>query len=83
MHKHTYHINVIWDSEAEVWVAESEDIPGLITEAETQAELESKLRIMIPELLLENGVIDYEQTKIPVKVHQERDFDLYVPCLAV
>jgi predicted RNase H-like HicB family nuclease len=85
MHKSTYHVKVIWDNEAEVWVAESDDIPGLITEAETQAELESKLRIMVPELLLENGVIDYcvKQPKIPVRIHEERDFDLYVPCPVV
>ena len=31
----TYHVEARWDSEAEVWVAESDDIPGLGAEAET------------------------------------------------
>jgi predicted RNase H-like HicB family nuclease len=81
MHKKTYHVKAIWDNDAEVWVAESDDIPGLITEAETQAELECKLRIMVPELLIENGVIDcVKQPEIPVMIHEERDFYLYAPC---
>ncbi|OQW89654.1 MAG: hypothetical protein BWK78_07450 [Thiotrichaceae bacterium IS1] len=32
----TLQINAIWDDEAKVWVATSEDILGLVTEAETQ-----------------------------------------------
>ena len=40
-----------WDSEARVWVAESEDVPGLVAEASTPEELEEKLKILIPELL--------------------------------
>jgi predicted RNase H-like HicB family nuclease len=84
MPRKTYHVTVIWDNEAKVWVAESEDIPGLITEADTQAELENKLRIMVPELLLENGVIDsVKQPKIPIRIHEERDFYLYAPCSPV
>ncbi len=39
------------DQEAKVWVAESEDVPGLATEAPTMEELIHKLRVMIPELL--------------------------------
>ncbi len=40
-----------WDFEARVWVAESEDVPGLVAEAPTPEELEDKLKILIPELL--------------------------------
>ena len=40
-----------WDSEARVWVAESEDVPGLVAEASTPEELKEKLRVLIPELL--------------------------------
>jgi predicted RNase H-like HicB family nuclease len=43
-----------WDDEAEVWVAESDDIPGLITEAETMEYLIKKLKILIPELIAAN-----------------------------
>ena len=40
-----------WDDEAGVWVAESTNLPGLVTEADTVEALLNKLRIMIPELL--------------------------------
>jgi len=39
----------------EVWIAASDDIPGLVTEAETSEQLVRKLRILIPELLEANG----------------------------
>jgi predicted RNase H-like HicB family nuclease len=44
-------VDAFWDSEAGVWVATSEDLPGLVTEASTDHELVEKLRIMIPELI--------------------------------
>lgn len=40
-----------WDDEARVWVAESDAIPGLVTEAETLEQLATKLERLIPELL--------------------------------
>lgn len=44
-----------WDGEAGVWVAESEDMPGLATEAPILEELFAKLAVMVPALLEENG----------------------------
>ena len=49
-------VSASWDDEAKVWVAESDDVPGLVTEAETLESLLAKLRVLIPELLEENGV---------------------------
>ena len=49
-------VNAEWDPEAKVWVATSDDVPGLITEAETVEALTEKLSVMIPELLEANGV---------------------------
>ena len=43
-----------WDPEARVWVAESEDVPGLVTEAPTMDALLAKLEVLIPELLEAN-----------------------------
>ena len=51
-----YEILAQWDSEADVWVAESEDVPGLVAEADSPNVLAKKLRILIPELLELNGV---------------------------
>ena len=40
-----------WDDEARVWVATSENMPGLVTEAETIEKLHEKLAVMIPDLM--------------------------------
>jgi predicted RNase H-like HicB family nuclease len=50
-----YKIRAQWDSEAGVWVAESEDVPGLVAEADSPNVLVQKLRTLIPELLELNG----------------------------
>ncbi|NEP46848.1 MAG: DUF1902 domain-containing protein, partial [Okeania sp. SIO2H7] len=50
-------VEAFWDSEAEVWVAIGEDVPGLATEADTIESLTQKLRQMIPELMLLNGIV--------------------------
>ncbi len=51
-------IRAEWDDEANVWVATSDDVPGLATEADSMEELSAKLRIMVPELLDANGYPD-------------------------
>ena len=53
----TYHVQADWDPDARVWVATSEDVPGLATEAETIETLTERLKTMIPELLEANGVL--------------------------
>jgi predicted RNase H-like HicB family nuclease len=50
-----YFIRAEWDDEAAVWVATSDDVPGLVTEAETMELLSAKLESLVPELLSENG----------------------------
>ncbi|MEL6381637.1 MAG: DUF1902 domain-containing protein [Cyanobacteria bacterium J06626_18] len=55
-------INAFWDADAAVWVATSDDVPGLATEAESFESLQRKLRSVVPELLVLNQVIaeDYK-----------------------
>lgn len=48
-------IRAEWDDEAGVWVATSDDVPGLATEADTLEALSAKLDAMVPELLDANG----------------------------
>jgi predicted RNase H-like HicB family nuclease len=57
MESNTYHVVADWDPEANVWVATSDDVPGLATEAETIEGLTTRLRTIIPELLEANGVL--------------------------
>ena len=50
-----FFIRAEWDEEARVWVATSDDAPGLATEGETVEGLIERLKVMIPELLEANG----------------------------
>ena len=50
-----YYVHAQWDEEAKVWVASSEDAPGLATESDTTESLIQKLKTLIPELLEANG----------------------------
>ena len=52
-----YEIRAQWDSEAGVWVAESQDVPGLVAEAGSPNALAQKLSALIPELLDLNGAV--------------------------
>src|ERR1700737_62313 len=51
-----YNVKAEWDEEAGVWVASSDEVPGLATGADTFEALIEKLRAVIPELLEENGL---------------------------
>jgi predicted RNase H-like HicB family nuclease len=57
MELNTYHVHAEWDPEAAVWVAASDDLPGLMAEAQTIESLTIKLRTMIPELLKANRML--------------------------
>ena len=66
-------VKAFWDSEANVWVAESDDIPGLITEADTMEKLINKLHSLIPELLQENNILQEQGIQeIPFFLYSER-----------
>jgi predicted RNase H-like HicB family nuclease len=67
-----YHVTVEWDDEAQVWVASSEDVPGLATGADTFEDLIKKLKIVIPELLVENGLLPAGTESVPFAVKAER-----------
>jgi predicted RNase H-like HicB family nuclease len=67
-----YHVNAEWDEEASVWVASSEDVPGLATGADTVESLIEKLKIVIPELLEENGLLPAGVTEVPFALKAER-----------
>lgn len=74
-----------WDSEAGVWVATSDDIPGLVTEAASLDALVKRIVDVAPELmddnahllegaddlkdLLEVCVLTELQSKAPVQPH--------------
>lgn len=68
MSQHGLIVHAEWDAEARVWVATSDDVPGLVTEADTVEALEAKLRVMIPELLDLNAHALAGEVDVPVNL---------------
>lgn len=60
-----------WDSEAGVGVAESDDVPGLVAEADSPNNLALKLKVLIPELLELNTVPGRQTTRFHVRYEHE------------
>jgi predicted RNase H-like HicB family nuclease len=56
-----------WDPEAAVWVADSADVPGLATEADTVEGLQRKLPDMIADLFEANGS-QSQLAEVPVSI---------------
>ncbi len=67
-----YNVTAEWDGEAQVWVASSEGVPGLATGADTLEALIEKLKVVIPELLVENGLLATGTANVPFAVKAER-----------
>lgn len=56
-------IKLSWDPDACVWIAESDDVPGLVMESGSFDALIERLRFAVPELLALNG-----STKSPLRL---------------
>jgi len=67
-----YRVTVEWDEETQVWVASSEDVPGLATGADSFEDLIEKLKIVIPELLVENGLLPAGTESVAFAINAER-----------
>ena len=46
-----YKVNFTWDDEASVWIAQSDDIPGLVLEGGSLDALIERVRFAAPELI--------------------------------
>lgn len=69
-------VRAFWDVEAGVWVATSEDVPGLVTEAEHLEDLPRKLNGVILDLHELNGDFDLPgETPIRILTEQVVRFD--------
>ncbi|MGH9396229.1 MAG: DUF1902 domain-containing protein [Terriglobia bacterium] len=70
----TYVVEAHWDSEAGVWIAESDDVPGLVAEAESLNALVEKIRVLAPELFELNGGLEPGQkvVNLLVRAHHEQ-----------
>jgi len=64
-----YDIVLTWDDEASVWIAESDDIPGLILESASFDNLIEKVKNAIPDLLEQDGIV-HSQAKLHFKAER-------------
>jgi len=48
-------IDAHWDPEASVWIATSNDVPGLVVEADTWPAMIEEVRLVLPDLLELSG----------------------------
>jgi hypothetical protein len=67
-----FNVQVTWDAEAKMWVADSDDIPGLAAEGADEKSLMEKLTGLIPELLALNQVKVNPNQSIDVALHFRR-----------
>jgi hypothetical protein len=51
-----YRVDFLWDPDVNVWIATSEDVPGLVLESGSFDALVERVRFAIPELLELNGI---------------------------
>jgi hypothetical protein len=76
MKLNTLKVRALWDDDAKVWVAESDEVPGLVAEATTIEGLLEKLRVRVPELLeLNRAAPDVREVLVEVigeYRHQEK-----------
>jgi predicted RNase H-like HicB family nuclease len=71
MSHHSIFVRAVWDDQANVWVATSEDVPGLVAEAETVEALRAKVTVMVEELIHLNGG-DFDLPEIPLHIFTEQ-----------
>ena len=64
-----YEVRAKWDPEAAVWIATSEDIPGLVLESGSLDVLMERVKNAIPELLELNGISSLD---IPFSIISDR-----------
>ncbi len=62
-------IRAVWDDEARVWVAESDDVPGLVLESGSMDALIERLRYAVPEMLALNGA---EKNTVQMSIVSQR-----------
>ena len=72
----TYLVKMTWDDEAAVWVATSDDVPGLVLESGSLDALMERVRFAIPELLHLNKTTNTKS--IPIMFRSEKTESLAV-----
>ena len=66
-------IRARWDGEASVWFATSEDVPGLVVEADSWPAMIEEVGVVLPELL---EVLGQASDKLSLTFKAEEHLDL-------
>ena len=66
-------IDANWDSDVRVWVATSEDVPGVAVEADTTNETMDILKDVILDLMEANGVEAVDDMEVVVRFAQRQE----------
>lgn len=67
-----YVINFTWDNETNVWIATSDDVPGLVLESGSFDALLERTRVTVPELLSLNSPENHPISLIFTSERHER-----------
>lgn len=60
-----YVVNAEWDQDASVWIATSQDVPGLCVQADNLEEVVEVVKTLVPELLEANQALPAKAGPIP------------------
>ena len=66
-----YKVNFTWDDEASVWIAQSDDIPGLVLEGGSLDALIERVRFAAPELIELNNSQTINSLCFSVERHEK------------
>ncbi len=66
-------IKAQWDGEAGVWIATSNEVPGLVVEADTWPGMIEEVRLILPELM---GLSGHRSEKLSLTFKAEEHLDL-------
>jgi hypothetical protein len=67
-----YKVRAEWDDQAGVWIATSEDVPGLCCQEATFEDLVNTVVALVPDLLIANHIVEASQLEeVPVHVIAE------------
>ncbi len=78
MAERVYTVHCTWDAEAGVWTATSDDVPGLVAEADTVEKLTQEVKLLVPDLLELNCGI-YGPAEVSLVVTSRREERVRVP----
>jgi predicted RNase H-like HicB family nuclease len=76
-----FKIEAEWDADAEVWVATSPNVPGLVVQGRTPDEIVDKVRLVLP-ALIEIGVEPEDRLNVTFRRVEGREERRSLPLAA-